>query len=249
MEYERKKDNMKITSYVRPYPDINYAEYLKSQMYDIYGGGEITYIEDSPPHINHGSLRINGNIILFNYIDTILNRSSFKARKWSWDYSGFTIDMWIKPISYNRNTMLMIFCNREDAGIRANLGYITNNGENWNWDSVITIDSINAKGVPHNKWNRLTICSDEDNKKLYVFVNGKLQLIETGSNFNSPKFYMGGLDPWNGGGYCQFYLNEIYVTPEVRFTKEFDPYKKWIDFHSIYTNPDAYGIRKKDDSE
>ena len=106
MEYLRKKDNMKITSYVRPYPDINYAEYLKSQMYDIYGGGEITYIEDSPPHINHGSLRINGNTILFNYSSAISG-----AREWPSDYSGYTIDMWIKPISYWGNSMLMCIGN------------------------------------------------------------------------------------------------------------------------------------------
>lgn len=28
---------MKITSYVRPLPGMDYAEYLKSQVYDIYG--------------------------------------------------------------------------------------------------------------------------------------------------------------------------------------------------------------------
>ena len=30
---------MKITSYVRPLPGMDYVEYLKSEMYDIYGGG------------------------------------------------------------------------------------------------------------------------------------------------------------------------------------------------------------------
>lgn len=32
---------MKIASYVKPFPDMNYAEYLKSEMYDIYGGGKL----------------------------------------------------------------------------------------------------------------------------------------------------------------------------------------------------------------
>ena len=111
----------------------------------------------------------------------------------------------------------------------------------------IPLNNINNKGVPNNKWSRLTICSDEDNKILYVFVNGELQITVTGGGWRIPSFYMGGLDPWNGCGYCQFYLNEIYVTPKARFTEEFDPYKNWMsDDHSLYTNPDAYGIRKKE---
>ena len=226
---------MKITSYVRPLPGIDYVEYLKSQMYDIYGGGVITYIEDSPPHINHGSLRINGNAILFNYSSAISG-----AREWPWDYSGYTIDMWIKPISYWGNSMLVCIGN----GIGrfwANYG-----GENWgSWNC--SLNNVKMKGVPNNKWSRLTLCSDEDNKKLYAFVNGELQVTVSGGNWKAPRFYLGGNDPWNGGSYTDLYLNEIYVTPEVKFTKEFDPYKDWIQvYHSLYTNPDAYGILKKE---
>ena len=227
---------MEITSYVKPLPGINYAEYLKSEMYDIYGGGEITYIEDSPPHMNHGSLRINGNVILFNYSAMSGAR---EWREWPWDYSGYTIDMWIKPISYGSNSMVLSI---QSAGARF---WVNWDGENWGtWNC--TLDNIDMKGLPTNQWSRLTLCSDAPHKKLYGFVNGKLQITLTGGDWREPQFYIGGNDPWNNGGYTQLYLNEIYITPKVRFTEEFNPYKNWIDFHSIYTNPDAYGIRKKE---
>ena len=228
---------MEITSYVKPLPNMDYMEYLKSQMYDIYGGGEITYIDDHPSHINHGSLRINGNVILFN--DP--NYPGI-ARSWPWDYSGYTIDMWIKPISYGPTSLLISI---ESSRARAARFWAHYEGENWGAFNC-TLDNIDMKGVPTNQWDRITICNDEDNKKLYAFVNGELQVTVSGGNWKAPKFYLGGNDPWNGGGYCQLYLNEIYITPKVRFTKEFDPYKNWIDFHSIYTNPDVYGIRKKE---
>lgn len=223
---------MKITSYVRPLPGMDYAEYLKSQMYDIYGGGEITYIEDSPSHMNHGSLKIDGNAILFNYPGISI------ARSWPWDYSGYTIDMWIKPISYGPNSFLISVSTYTIPARFWLPGWGT-----WN----CSLNNINRKGVPNGQWSRVTICSDEDNKKLYGFVNGELQATITGGKWDIPRFYIGGNDPWYGGGYCRLYLNEIYVTPKVRFTKGFDPYKDWIQYdNALYTNPDAYGIRKKE---
>ena len=39
---------MKIASYVKPLPGMNYAEYLKSQMYDIYGGILLTLMITLP---------------------------------------------------------------------------------------------------------------------------------------------------------------------------------------------------------
>ena len=79
---------MEIISYIKPSLGMDLKGYLNDEMYDIYGGGNITYIEDSPPHINHGSMQINGNVILFNHI----------GRTWPWDYIGFTIDMWVKAV-------------------------------------------------------------------------------------------------------------------------------------------------------
>ena len=224
---------MEIISYIKPSLGMNLKDYLNNEMYDIYGGGNITYIEDSPPHINHGSMQINGNVILFNHI----------GRTWPWDYIGFTIDMWVKPISYGGNSMLISIDNGSSR-FWANWS-----GENWGgWRA--TLDNIKMKGVPYDKWSRLTICSDEANKKLYAFVNGELQVTITGGNWRVPSFYIGGNDPWNGGGYQQLYLNEIYITPEVRFTEEFDPYEHWVsEYHMIYTNRHGYGIPKEVKSE
>ena len=159
--------------------------------------------------------------------------------------------MWIKPISYwgyypglisikdDKDRMNM--ANWDNCRLVANM----HGAEQW--ECYMPLNNVNNKGVPNNKWSRLTICSDEDNKILYVFVNGELQVTVTGGGWRVPSFYMGGQDSWNGCGYCQLYLNEIYVTPKVRFTEEFDPYKNWMsDDHSIYTNPDAYGILKKE---
>lgn len=228
---------MEITSYIKPSPVIDLNNYLKSEMYDIYGGGNITYIEDSPSHINHGSLRINGNVILFNYSASIPG-----SRNWPWNYSGFSIDMWVKPISYGDNSMLLsISDSSSSARFWANW-----DGENWGtWNC--TLDNVDMKGLPTNQWSRLTLCSDAPNKKLYGFVNGKLQITLTGGDWREPRFYIGGNDPWNGGGYTQLHLNEIYVTPEVRFTEEFDPYEHWLsEYHAIYLNHHAYGILKEE---
>lgn len=229
--YNRKKNKMEITTYAKPFPGMDIKNYLENQMYDIYGGGEITYIDDHPSHFKNGSLKIDGNLILFNYMTSI-------GRTWSWDYSGYTIDMWIKPISCDG--LLISVASGHGSRFYANYG-----GENWGeWNC--SLENINMKGVPLNQWNRITICSDEDNKKLYAFVNGELQFTISGETWKTPKFYIGGNDTWAGGGYCQAYLGEIYVTPKVRFTKNFDPYKNWIYFHTIYANPDAYEIPKKD---
>ena len=71
---------MEIISYIKPSLGMDLKGYLNDEMYDIYGGGNITYIEDSPPHINHGSMQINGNVILFNHIGRDVKERGYPQR-------------------------------------------------------------------------------------------------------------------------------------------------------------------------